>query len=185
MTTTPEHITKYRAYMKVIARQQLPRVFAAKFDSSDVVQDTLLQMVEVWDERIDPLNEAARQAYVRAMLINRLTDAIRHYKRDKRNIDLESSLHEGANESSQRLEKWLGNRELLPEENLDQSEAILNLCFVIDKLPLEQRLAIELHHLGGLSLAETAENMNKSVASVAGLLRRALQELRAELKPRE
>ncbi len=46
-------------------------------------------------------------------------------------------------------------------------------------------MAVELHHLAGLSVSEIAERMNRSKASVAGLLRRGLSGLRESLKEKE
>jgi RNA polymerase sigma-70 factor (ECF subfamily) len=45
----------------------------------------------------------------------------------------------------------------------------------------DQRQAVELHHLKGLSLADVGCQMGRSKAAVAGLLRRGLKELRCRL----
>jgi RNA polymerase sigma-70 factor (ECF subfamily) len=48
-------------------------------------------------------------------------------------------------------------------------------------LPDSQRRVIELHHLGGQSLAEVAQALATTKAAVAGLLHRGLKNLRARL----
>jgi RNA polymerase sigma-70 factor (ECF subfamily) len=49
------------------------------------------------------------------------------------------------------------------------------------ELPDAQREAIELHHLHGLTLAQTADEMGRTAPSVMGLLRRGLLGLQALL----
>jgi DNA-directed RNA polymerase specialized sigma24 family protein len=45
-------------------------------------------------------------------------------------------------------------------------------------LPEDQRRALELRHLRGLSMAEIAEQMQRRTPSVGGLLQRGLKGLR-------
>jgi RNA polymerase sigma-70 factor (ECF subfamily) len=51
-------------------------------------------------------------------------------------------------------------------------------------LPEDQRAAVNLHHLEGKSIAETAQSMHRSPGAIRGLLRRARQSLRQLLTPR-
>jgi RNA polymerase sigma-70 factor (ECF subfamily) len=52
----------------------------------------------------------------------------------------------------------------------------------MEQLPDSQREAIELHHLHGLSLIETAEQLDRTTGSIVGLLRRGLTKLRELLQ---
>jgi RNA polymerase sigma factor (sigma-70 family) len=56
------------------------------------------------------------------------------------------------------------------------------LAAALDALPEEQRMAVELRYLGDCSLEEIATMMNRTKPSVAGLLRRGLEELRVNLQ---
>jgi RNA polymerase sigma-70 factor (ECF subfamily) len=49
------------------------------------------------------------------------------------------------------------------------------------RLPEDQRTALELHQLQGLPVLEVGQQMGRTAASVAGLLRRGLAELRSLL----
>ena len=49
------------------------------------------------------------------------------------------------------------------------------------RLPEDQRLAVELHHLEGRTLAETAEIMGRTRSAVASLVFRGLRNLRRML----
>jgi RNA polymerase sigma-70 factor (ECF subfamily) len=63
-------------------------------------------------------------------------------------------------------------------------EQLLLLSQALAEMPDDQRLAVELHHLKGFSLAEVGHQLGKSKASVAGLLRRGLRTLRQRLAER-
>lgn len=116
------------------------------------------------------------------MLINLVIDAIRHQHRDKRDIDRE--LQQGASH-------WdLSCQHLLdvtcgmtsPSMQVIRHERELCLARALAQLPAAQRDAVELHHLHRCTLAETADIMDRSVASVVGLLRRGLKRLRELLQ---
>ena len=65
-----------------------------------------------------------------------------------------------------------------PSQYVVRHERELRLAEALETLPEDQRTAVELHHLEGYSVNEVAEKMNRTRASVAGLLRRGLGELR-------
>ncbi len=51
----------------------------------------------------------------------------------------------------------------------------------MEKLPDDQRTALELRYLGGLSVAEVAARMGRSTVSVTGLLYRGTKALRERM----
>jgi DNA-directed RNA polymerase specialized sigma24 family protein len=63
-------------------------------------------------------------------------------------------------------------------EKLLRAEQLLLLAHALAELPDDQRTAYELNHFQGQSVPETAALMNKTVASVTGLLYRGGKELR-------
>jgi RNA polymerase sigma-70 factor (ECF subfamily) len=63
-----------------------------------------------------------------------------------------------------------------------RQEQLLRLADALAQLPDDQRVALELHHLQGHSAPAIAKVMDRSTASVAGLLRRGLQTLRSLLR---
>jgi len=62
-----------------------------------------------------------------------------------------------------------------------RAEQLFLLTRALAQLPDDQRTAIELHHFQGLSVPESARRMNKTVASVTGLLYRGGKELRQRM----
>ena len=61
-------------------------------------------------------------------------------------------------------------------------EREMQLAKALNQLPEAQRDAVELHHLQGCSLAETADALDRTPAAVVGLLRRGMKRLRELLK---
>jgi RNA polymerase sigma-70 factor (ECF subfamily) len=68
-----------------------------------------------------------------------------------------------------------------PSGRATRNEELGRLMEAVASLRDDQRRAVQLRHIEGLSLSEAAERMGKSRAAVAGLLRRGLAEIRQVL----
>src|SRR5262249_10811992 len=68
-----------------------------------------------------------------------------------------------------------------PSGRAGRNEQLARLARALGALPDDQRRAVALHHLEGLSLEATAEAMGRSRPVAAGLIRRGLQALRVML----
>ena len=172
---------RYRSYLIVVARMSLRRLgpVAHKVGSSDVVQEALLQ-AHLARDQFRGTTEAELEGWLRKILKNKLTDAVRHFARQKRDAVLEESIRATVSDSVDRIEKLAGNL-TPPSRYVEQNERAFRLAEALETLPEDQRTAIELHHLEEYSVSETAEKMNRTRASVAGLLRRGFGELREQL----
>ena len=172
---------RYRSYLIVVARMSLRRLgpVAHKVGSSDVVQEVLLQ-AHIARDQFRGTTEAELEGWLRKILKNKLTDAVRHFARQKRDAVLEESIRATVSDSVHRIEKLAGNL-TPPSRYVEQNERAFRLAEALETLPEDQRTAIELHHLEEYSVSETAEKMNRTRASVAGLLRRGFGELREQL----
>jgi RNA polymerase sigma-70 factor (ECF subfamily) len=62
-----------------------------------------------------------------------------------------------------------------------RQEDLLRLTEALARLPGDQRSAVELHHLEGHTLAETAKVMGRRRSAVASLVFRGLRNLRRML----
>jgi RNA polymerase sigma-70 factor (ECF subfamily) len=69
-----------------------------------------------------------------------------------------------------------------PGQYVGAADRARRLAEALAGLPDDQRTALELHHLEEYSLQETARFMNRTTASVAGLLRRGLETMREALR---
>ena len=176
----------FRSYLRVLARVALRSCGALqnKIDASDIVQEALLRaVVEVPQFRGHTDQEFA--AWLRAILANKLADAVRHFRRQKRDAALEQSYRETLDDSATRLETLIAADLTSPSQRVIQNEKARYLAECLAALSPDQQMVVELHHLEGYSVSEIAQRMNKSKAAVAGLLRRGLEKLRESLKEKE
>jgi RNA polymerase sigma-70 factor (ECF subfamily) len=169
----------YRDYLRLLARLQLDPRLRAQVDPSDVVQEALLK-AHARHDQFRGRTEVERAAWLRTILANTLTDALRKYAR--RGGDQQLSLEAAVEESSARLEQWLQTNDPSPATQVERQEHLLRLAAALARLPDDQRLAVELRHLQGCPVPEVSQLMGRSVASVAGLLRRGLQALREQME---
>ena len=169
----------YREYLRLLARLQLDPRLRGNLDPSDVAQETLLK-AHARQDQFRGKTEAERTAWLRAILANTLADALRKLGREPGAAG--GSLRAAVEQSSARLEQWLASDEPSPDEQVLRQEQLLRLAGALAELPEEQRTAVELRHLQGYSVPAISELTGRSVASVAGLLRRGLKRLRRRLE---
>jgi len=169
---------RYHAYLLLIARQQIAPDDRGRLDPSGVVQQTLLEAHHAVD-LLDDLDSARRLVWLRTALGRNLNDEMRKLLADKR--DARREIHIDVEASSSGLERFLIAQHSSPSGRADRNEQLLRLAVAVSALAEAQRQAIESHYFRGRSVAEVAEEMGRSVAAVAGLLKRGLKELRSQL----
>lgn len=121
-------------------------------------------------------------AWLRRILARTLADVGRQYDADKRAVGLEQSLTADLDRSASGLEGWLAADQTSPSGGAARNEELVKLAEALAELPDPQREVVVLKHLQGKTLADIAQETGKSVAAVAGLLRRGLESLRARLQ---
>jgi RNA polymerase sigma-70 factor (ECF subfamily) len=170
-------LESFREYLHLLARLQLDPRLQGQIDPSDLVQQTLLKAHEKQDQ-FRGKTDAERAAWLRSILANQITDALRRHGRLAQHWQ---SLEDSLEQSSARLEAWLASESDSPSQHIVHEERLLAMAEAMAKLPEDQRLALELRHLQGLSVPDVCEAMGKSPSAVAGLLHRGLKNLRAAL----
>jgi RNA polymerase sigma-70 factor (ECF subfamily) len=182
MADQPEALVRriedYRDYLHLLARLQLDPRLQGKLDASDVVQQTLAKAHQNRDQ-FRGHTAAEQAAWLRRILANNLVDAARKYQRE---VAVELALEQAVHESSVRLEAWLAADQSTPSERVGQEEQLLRLARALARLPDDQRVVVELHHLKQDAVADIARRLDKTEAAVAGLLRRGLKKLRELLQ---
>jgi RNA polymerase sigma-70 factor (ECF subfamily) len=167
-------LARYRVYLRLLAQLQLSPRLQATLDPSDVVQQTLLKAYQRHDQ-FRGETDAELAAWLRAILANTLTDAVR---RGQARDGLQRSLEASIENSSSRLEAWLASTGSSPSEHAVRHEQLLLLSEALTELPDDQQRAVELKHLQGFTVEAIAQEMGRSKTAVGGLLRRGMKRLR-------
>ena len=170
-------LDRFRHYLLILARSQMAGQAHARIDASDIVQDTLLEAHRQRDQ-FRGRTDAEMAGWLRAMLACNLVDAERAMHRAKRDVARERSLEGALAQSSSTLEAWLAAAQSSPSQHIQRQEQLFQLADALVHLPEEQRIAVELKHLQGWSVAAIAERLGKTETAVGGLLRRGMTKLR-------
>jgi RNA polymerase sigma-70 factor (ECF subfamily) len=173
-------LESFRNYLMLLAKAQIDDGLRTRLDPEDLVQQTLTRAFER-RAQFRGASDAQRAAWLRTLLSNTLIDAVR--KVSGRGADARS-LEALLEQSSARLERILAADQTSPSGRVERQERLVRLADALAALPEDQRRAVELKHLNGLSLVEIAYRMDRSVPAVAGLLQRGLRTLREELGER-
>jgi RNA polymerase sigma-70 factor, ECF subfamily len=173
----PLDLERYREYLRMIARVQLPGYLQAKLDASDLIQQAFLEAHQAHAGLVGH-SDGELAAFLRRVLTNNLADAVRRYTAAGRDVLRERSLQAQFAQSSARLEAHIVGADTSPSARAIHEEELLRLADGLALLPADQRRAVELHHLLDASVEEIAAQMERTEAAVGGLLRRGLARLR-------
>ena len=174
----------FRDYLRLLARAGLDPRLQAKLDPSDVVQQTLLEAYQALGQLRGQGREQVA-AWLRQILARNLANAVRDFRRDKRDVAREQALDAVLRDSSARLDAWLAAEQLSPSARLQRQEDADRLAAALATLPEAQREVVLLRHCQGWSLADISRQVGRSPSAVAGLLHRGLQHLRTQLEEPE
>jgi RNA polymerase sigma-70 factor (ECF subfamily) len=177
-------LERYRDYLRLLARLQMPANLQGKLEPSDIVQQTLLRAFERL-EQLRGQTEAQVAAWLRSILASILANAARDLGRQKRDANLERSLEAALEHSSACLEGWLAAEQSSPSEQAQRNEQVLRLAQGLATLPEPQREVLVLRHCHGWSVEAIGQHLGRSRASVASLLRRGLKQLREFLQEKD
>jgi RNA polymerase sigma-70 factor, ECF subfamily len=160
-------IARYLPRLQRWAHGRLPPAARGALQTQDLVQDTLMHVVERLPS-FNPRHEGAFQGYVRTALWNRIRDLARHQQRTGGpSVPLDPDIAAA---------DWSPLDLAVGRETLDRYEAALERLRPDDKALIVARIEL------GLPFAEIAEMFDKpSVAAVHMALSRALVKLAEEM----
>jgi RNA polymerase sigma-70 factor (subfamily 1) len=168
---------EFRPALQFLARSQLGVKLRRVLDDSDIVQQTLLE-AHAAHGAIRGKSREAKFAWLRRVLTNTIVDHVRKHTRRKRNVEREVELEAQVRRSALRAEQWLTDRSSSPVERAERNEQLQSLATALLSLPDSQREAIELYYLQGCTVPEMERLMDRTGASIAGLIQRGVAKLR-------
>jgi len=179
MKPLDQQAVQWRNYLALVARTRVVSELRGKADESDLIQQTLLEAHQ-GKAAFKGTSDAEYAAWLRQILARNLANLQRDFDRHKRNVFRERSMYAEIEKARSRIECLAANQSSIGTR-IDRAHQAVRLANAMAKLPEDQRLAIELRHLQGLTLKQVAENLDRSSAAVAGLLHRGLTRLRSLL----
>jgi RNA polymerase sigma-70 factor, ECF subfamily len=130
-------LERYRSWLGLLARLQVEPRFRAKFDPSDIVQQTMLEAVRDWP-KFRGGTEAELAAWLRQILAHVLLHEMRRFGgAQRRDIGREVSLEQALAESSRQLGNALAAPGSSPSERAGRHELELRLADALARLPAD------------------------------------------------
>lgn len=173
-------LERYRPYLLLVSRRQINPKVAVRCSPSDIVQETFAEAAKGFG-RFSGSVEAEFSAWLGRIHQHNLDDAARkHLLAKRRNAAREERLDDANRSASFAWREIAANQET-PSDRVVAGEKALRLAEILLSLSDGQREAIRLRHLEGLPVAEIADQMDRSLQAVAGLLKRGLGELRRKM----
>jgi RNA polymerase sigma-70 factor, ECF subfamily len=172
-------LAHYRPFLRLMAEQTIGAALRRREDPSDIVQRTMIEANDAIG-KFAGKTEAEFSAWIKQILRHNVSNAVRDNRAARRDVRRENYVndHESSATLSWQLPAAKGSS---PSVKVVQGENALNLALAIQALPVEQRQAVTMRHLHGLSLADIAAAMDKTPPAVAGLIRRGISTLREKL----
>lgn len=166
-----------RGHLLQVAARELPPQLRAKIGPSDLVQETAIDMQRGFAQFTGTTADECF-AWLREILRNNAVDAIRHYRETlKRAVDREVSL----SEKPMRTDGALVDGRRSPDASAIRREEADALAHVLPRLPMEERLILELRYWSGMSFADIAAHMGRSPKTVRKIWYQAIARTQQEL----
>jgi RNA polymerase sigma-70 factor (ECF subfamily) len=169
-----ELLEEYRPYLRLLAERELDPRLEARVDASDIVQQTCLS---VHRAIIGFNGDAPAQflAWLRQIHERNIRNAFRdHVRLGKRSVAREQPQADGDREP---LVDGTAHSSS-PSRRLMLGEDAVRLSAALEALTEDQRIAVRLKFLEGLTLAEIGQRLQRSPDAVVSLVRRGLLQLR-------
>jgi RNA polymerase sigma-70 factor (ECF subfamily) len=171
----------YRGRLRSVAERKLRGPVAARVDASDVVQQTFLEAHQCIGQFLGR-NEPELVAWLESILRHTVAKTIRdHTLLQKRDVRRERPL-QALSPVDSAAPPELDAGHSTPSQGAMRHEDEERLARALEALPADQRVAVNLRHLQGRSLADIARHLGRTEAATAGLIRRGLQALRKQLR---
>ena len=174
----PSLLERFRPLLRLqVRRLQLDPRLRRRFDSSDLVQETLARAVGRADQYRGQ-TDAEEFRWLQRILRTVALNALEREQAQARDFRREVAVDELITDSSVRVSAFLAVPTPAPDERAARCELLLRLAEGIEGLPPDQRDAVNLRDVHGYRVEEIAVLLGKTEIAVAGLLRRGHRRLR-------
>lgn len=174
-------LAESRSYLGTLAQARIEPWMKAKFDASDLIQQTMIEAHEALDQ-FDGDSEAAWKAWLKKMMQHNVQDAVRHYKQaDKRDVRRERRA-DVSNDDGQRMQ--IAGDDPTASRLAANEERDSELLQAVAALPEDYRRVLVLRTIEKRSFEEVAEQMDRSVPATQMLWTRAVRKLEESLRDR-
>jgi RNA polymerase sigma-70 factor (ECF subfamily) len=170
---------RYRPFLQMIAAVKLGRAMERRVDSSDIVQETELEMVRGFPD-FRGVTEPELSAWLKQILRRNIADKVRDNRAAVRDLRRETYL-DGTDASASITWVEPKGRESSPSQFVMKGEAALRFAAALEAIPVDQGAVVRMRYVEGMKLNEIAASVNKTPGAVAGLLRRGQNALRQEI----
>lgn len=169
----------YRPYLRLAVGDRLPKLIQKRMDASDIVQQTLVDAVRGMAD-FRGRSEPEFTAWMMKLLERNLLQCVRNNTLGKRDVRLEHNWTDG---SGSAVVAWqvIADEGSSPMSRVFRGEAALHLAAALEKLPTDQRTAVELRYIEQQTLQAIADQMGRTLSSVVVLIRRGVDALHAML----
>ncbi len=175
-------IQRLRPVLVTLAEALISPALRVELDASDLVQQTLMEAHQQ-SHILAAFDDGPFFGWLQKALRHNLLDAVKHLNTQKNDAARRVRVSD-IEDSFIRLEELLVSDETSPSESLQRNEQTAQLLAAIQELPGNQKEAIILKHLRGLSLQQVAEELGLSESATAGLLHRGRKRLVERLEHR-
>ena len=173
-----ELLEQYRDHLRVVAAGRMGSLLNRRLGVSDVVQQTLMEAHQNFRQFTGGEHSELR-AWLGRILQCNIINAIRdHLYTQKRALALERPLNSVADGNGAAVPC----RTSTPSLRASQIEESLRLLDQLDRLPADQAAAVRMRHMECRSIAEIADELNRSKTAAAGLVKRGMEKLRQQLR---
>lgn len=177
---TNELFESCRAYVGFLARSHVESWIQAKVDSSDLIQQTLMEAHQAFPN-FNGQTEGEWIAWLKQILKHNATDFVRRFGAAKRRARLEVALATGNDSTCFRAAPELSADGESPSQILVRREQEIQVAQALSTLPEDYQEVIVLRNLQRLPFDEIAGKMGRSRPATQMLWMRALKKLQAQL----
>lgn len=179
-TALGDLLEQHRAYMRLLARQEIGRQLQGKVGASDVVQEVFLKA-----HRQFPQFQGSAvpqfESWLQTILAGTLANTVRHYLGTKaRNLQLEREMIVRFDQSTHGLNHLAVDPHSSPSQHVAGSELGRMVAEAMTRLPDDYQDVLALRHLEGLTFPQIAERLGRTVDSVEKLWLRGITKLRRQ-----